>query len=71
MTTIRVWSPEAERADLVLGESSREMTPAGGGHFEIDVEHACTSCAIREDIVPTLERLAASGTWETIVARTT
>ena len=39
MTTIRVWSPEAERADLVLGESSREMTPAGGGHFEIDVEH--------------------------------
>jgi hypothetical protein len=36
---------------------------------EIDVEHACTSCAIREDIVPTLERLAASGTWETIVAQ--
>ena len=39
MTTIRVWSPGAERADLVLGESSREMTPASGGHFEIDVEH--------------------------------
>lgn len=36
---------------------------------EIDVEHACTVCSIREDIVPTLERLAASGKWETIIAQ--
>lgn len=36
---------------------------------DIDVEHACVSCAIREDIVPTLERLAAEGRWGTIVAQ--
>lgn len=35
---------------------------------EIDLEHACVSCAIREDIVPTLERLAASGRWRHVVA---
>lgn len=36
---------------------------------EINVEHACTSCAIREDVVPTLERLAISGKWEVIIAQ--
>lgn len=36
---------------------------------EIDLEHACTSCAIREDVVPTLERLAASRKWGAIVAQ--
>lgn len=36
--------------------------------LEIDVDHACASCAIRNDIVPTLERLAASGTWRAIIA---
>lgn len=35
----------------------------------IDVEHACVSCAIREDVVPTLERLAADGRWSAIVAQ--
>jgi G3E family GTPase len=35
---------------------------------EINLEHACVSCAIREDIVPTLERLGAQGRWSTIVA---
>ncbi|WP_370288113.1 GTP-binding protein [Nocardioides sp.] len=34
----------------------------------IDLAHACVSCAIREDVVPTLERLAATGRWQTIVA---
>ena len=36
---------------------------------EIDLEHACTSCALREDVVPTLERLAASGRWEALIAQ--
>lgn len=36
---------------------------------EIDVEHACVSCAIREDVVPTLERLGGDGRWETIIAQ--
>lgn len=35
---------------------------------EINLAHACVSCAIREDIVPTLERLAAQGRWGSIVA---
>src|SRR5699024_2303745 len=32
------------------------------------LDHACVSCAIREDILPTLERLARDGRWQTIVA---
>ncbi len=35
---------------------------------EVELEHACVSCAIREDIVPTLERLARDGRWQSIVA---
>lgn len=37
-------------------------------HEELDLAHACVTCAIREDIVPTLERLAARGSWGSIVA---
>lgn len=32
-----------------------------------DLDHACVSCALREDIVPTIERLAASGRWGAVV----
>lgn len=35
---------------------------------EIQLEHACVSCAIREDILPTLERLARDDRWSTIVS---
>lgn len=35
---------------------------------EIDLAHACVSCAIREDIIPTLERLGAAARWSSIVA---
>jgi G3E family GTPase len=35
-------------------------------HFQL--EHACVSCALREDILPTLERLARDERWSTIVA---
>lgn len=34
---------------------------------EINLEHACVTCAVREDIVPTLERLAADGRWSSII----
>lgn len=33
----------------------------------IDLEHLCVACAIREDIVPTLERLVDLGRWEAVV----
>ncbi|TDD66526.1 cobalamin biosynthesis protein CobW [Jiangella aurantiaca] len=36
---------------------------------EIDLEHACVSCAVREDVVPTLARLAQAGRWGVIVAQ--
>ncbi|MCW2816448.1 MAG: hypothetical protein JWN84_3903 [Nocardioides sp.] len=35
---------------------------------EIDLEHACVGCAVREDVLPTLDRLAAEGRWASIVA---
>ena len=35
---------------------------------EIPLEHACVSCALREDILPTLERVARDPRWSTIVA---
>lgn len=35
---------------------------------QIQLEHACVSCAIREDILPTLERLARDDRWSTIVS---
>lgn len=34
----------------------------------IPLEHACVSCALREDILPTLERLARDDRWSTILA---
>lgn len=37
-------------------------------HEEIDLEHACVSCALREDVLPTLERLAQTDRWSSIVA---
>ena len=35
---------------------------------QMDLDHACVGCALREDIVPTLERLAATGRWGAIIA---
>lgn len=34
----------------------------------VQLEHACVSCALREDILPTLERLGRDGRWGTIVS---
>ncbi|MEQ4206725.1 GTP-binding protein [Actinopolymorpha sp. B9G3] len=33
----------------------------------VPLEHACLSCALREDVVPTLVRLARSGRWDRLV----
>lgn len=35
---------------------------------QIDLQHACVGCAIREDILPTILRLAQEPQWQTIVA---
>lgn len=34
----------------------------------IQLDHACVACALREDIVPTLERLARDDRWDAIVS---
>jgi G3E family GTPase len=34
----------------------------------VDLDHACVGCAIREDILPTLRRLADLERWQTIIA---
>lgn len=49
---------------------SRVVSDATGvlDHGEVALEHACVTCALREDILPTLERLAEDGRWSTIVA---
>jgi G3E family GTPase len=35
---------------------------------QVQLEHACVSCALREDIMPTLERLARDDRWSAIVS---
>lgn len=49
---------------------TRTVSHSGGvlEHEEIPLEHACVSCALREDIVPTLDRLARDPRWSSIVA---
>lgn len=51
----------------VLTRTVSDLTGVVETH-ETLLEHACVSCAIREDIVPTLERLARDGRWQSIVA---
>ena len=33
----------------------------------VNLEHLCVGCALREDILPTIGRLAAAGRWESII----
>ncbi|MEH3032588.1 MAG: GTP-binding protein [Aeromicrobium erythreum] len=59
------------RHDLDVGAQrlTRVVSDLGGivEHIHHDLDHACVSCALREDIVPTIERLAASGRWGAVV----
>lgn len=49
---------------------TRVVSDAGGiiECEEIELAHACVTCALREDIIPTLERLARDGRWSAIVS---
>lgn len=59
------------RHDLDLGRRTLTRTIADlTGVLErevIELEHLCVACAVREDIVPTLERLADLDRWEAVV----
>ncbi|WGY02507.1 GTP-binding protein [Nocardioides sp. QY071] len=51
----------------VLTRTVSDLTGVVETH-ETLLDHACVSCAIRADILPTLERLARDGRWRSIVA---
>ena len=55
-----------DAAELTL---HRTVSDATGALEEevIDLDHLCASCALREDILPTIERMATSRRWETII----
>lgn len=58
------------RIDADTQVLTRVVSDASGvlEHVEVPLEHACVSCALREDVLPTLERLARDGRWRTVVA---
>lgn len=55
--------------DPVSQVLTRTVSHAGGvlEREELALEHACVTCALREDIVPSLERLGREGRWGSIV----
>lgn len=61
------------RHDIVSdGEtgSLRRVVLDGQGVVEdvlVPLEHACLSCAVREDVIPTLRRLAGDGRWTSVL----
>jgi G3E family GTPase len=58
------------RIDPVTQVLTRIVSDATGvlEREDIALEHACVGCALREDILPTLERLARAEDWSTIVS---
>ncbi|CCH77714.1 Cobalamin synthesis CobW domain protein [Nostocoides japonicum T1-X7] len=61
----------SHRIDVEAQRLHRTVSDVSGLLEEeaVDLEHACVSCAIREDIVPTLRRLAGLERWSAVVAR--
>lgn len=55
--------PESQVLSRVVSDATGVLERA-----EVALEHACVSCALREDILPTLERLARAQRWSTLVA---
>lgn len=58
------------RIDVEAGQLHRTVSDVTGvlERDVIDLAHACVSCAIREDVVPTLVRLASLDRWQAVVA---
>lgn len=60
---------EHDLAQVDLGIVGR-ATERGGGSYDaevVELAHGCVSCTVREDMLPTLVALAASGTVEHVV----
>jgi G3E family GTPase len=58
------------RIDPVTQVLSRVVSDATGvlDRAEVELEHACITCALREDVLPTLDRLARERRWSAIVS---
>ncbi len=56
--------------DAAAGHLVRTVSDLSGllEHEVVPMEHACASCAVREDVLPTLHRLGELGRWGAIVA---
>lgn len=55
--------PDAQTLSRVVSDTSGVVESE-----RLDLNHACVTCALRQDILPTLHRLAQDGRWSTIVA---
>lgn len=57
------------RHDIVDGGIRRVVVDAGGviEDLLVPLAHACLSCSVREDAVPTLARLAADPRWDAVL----
>jgi G3E family GTPase len=55
--------PEAQTLTRVVSDATGIVEEE-----QIELEHACPTCALREDVLPTLERLASTGRWASVVA---
>lgn len=55
--------------DISAGHLVRTVSDLSGvlEREVVSLEHACLGCAIREDVIPTLERLAELGRWDAVV----
>lgn len=58
------------RIDPETQVMTRTVSDGGGVVEEVrtELEHACLGCALREDIAPTIVRLARSRRWRTVVS---
>ncbi|MGL5928968.1 MAG: GTP-binding protein [Dermatophilaceae bacterium] len=56
--------------DVAAGHLVRTVSDLSGvlEREVVPLEHACTSCAVREDVLPTLQRLGSIGRWGAVVA---
>lgn len=60
----------SHRLDVARSELHRTVSDVDGVVEQVvhQLDHACVACALREDIVPTLERVCADGRWDAVVA---
>lgn len=58
------------RIDVFAQQLHRTVSDVTGvlDRTVIDLQHACVSCAVREDVIPMLRQLSTDGRWDAVVA---